>query len=82
MSFSNEEKTDMIVIFHLCQLNKIRAAEMYLQQYPERRQPNNRIFLKLHRQLRNSGSFGKARKKYGSKITEEEEGAVLNLVSF
>lgn len=82
MVFSNEEKRDMVRIFYLCQLNESRAAEMYLEQYPERHQLSPRLFLKLDRQLRDSGSFGKDRNKYGSKITEEEEAHVLNQVCF
>lgn len=80
--YSNEEKGDMLKVYYSCQRNSQRASEMYFNEYPERRQPAVNIFQKLDRNIRNYGSFGKVRDKYGTRTTEEETELILNEVFF
>lgn len=80
MNFSNEEKRDMLNFYYQCHLNTKNAAEMYFQQYPERRQPHPSVFLRLDRQLREDGTFQKKRNKYGSKVSQQDRELVLNQV--
>ena len=77
MVFSREEKRDMIRVYYSCNRNSTIALRRYLEEYPERQQPDRRIFQKLYRNLREHGQFKKARKKYGSRVTEEESQNVL-----
>lgn len=78
--YSNEEKADMIRIYYLCQRNSQEAAAMYFNNYPERMQPAVNMFQRLERNIKNYGSFNNLRKKYGSRVTEQENNDVLNQV--
>lgn len=55
--FSAEEKYDMCVIYIRCNRNAQRAAEIYLEEYPERQQPHRTIFTRLSRTLQQHGAF-------------------------
>ena len=55
--FSNEEKTDMILVYGQCRKNSVVSAQTYLEKYPDRRQPNRTLFKKLDTLLRKRGSF-------------------------
>lgn len=70
----------MLNVYYLSQLNTKNAAEMYFQQYPERRQPYPSIFSKLDRRLREDGTFQKKRNKYESKLNQQDRQRVLNEV--
>lgn len=58
-NFTNAEKFDMLSCFILSQKNCYVAERMYLEKYPERRQPNKRTFSKLVTNLKQYGSFKK-----------------------
>lgn len=42
--YENYEKYDMIKIYIQCGENSTAAANLYLETFPERRQPDKRIF--------------------------------------
>lgn len=59
MEFTNAEKADMLRCFYLSNDNCRQAANMYVNQYPDRRQPHWNTFLNLHTSLVRYGSFKK-----------------------
>lgn len=70
--FSNEDKFDMVACFISSNQNCSVTERMYLQKYPERRQPNKRTFKKLVANLKAYGSFKKpvvSRRKTGNEET-------------
>lgn len=67
----------MLECFILCQRNDQRAAEMYLNKYPERHQPSLRTFRRLRDNLINYGSFTKPKKRLNN---EDKENFVLQAV--
>lgn len=79
MNFENYEKYDMHVAYIECQKNVIDASELYFQRYPERRQPDKRIFKKLDSNLIEYGCFVKPRRKY-EKNNEEREVNTLGYI--
>lgn len=81
MPFSNQEKSDMLRIYFLCQRNCYRSTEMYFEQYPEKPQPHYTYFKRLEFNMKEYGSFIKPRKKYGNKFENGEIDTVLNQVS-
>lgn len=48
--------------------------------YPERQQPNRRLFLELHRSLSEYGSFNKPRQNYGNRVLEDNSQNILGEV--
>lgn len=61
--FSNEEKLDLLVCYIRNRRDANRAANNYLSDYPDRRQPNKRYFATLVMNLLEFGSFEKPRSK-------------------
>ena len=47
MTFTNSEKFDMLECFIQCNNNSDIASDMYLNSYPERRQPHKSIYNRL-----------------------------------
>lgn len=82
MQFSNEEKLDMLEIYHVARRNVERAVAAYQETYPERRQPHKTIYSRLHTSLREHGSFNinKKGKLLGDRVPVEEENNVLTEV--
>lgn len=65
MSYENYEKFDMLECYIRSDNNSEIASELYLNRYPERRQPCKTIFNRLKQNLVDGGSFTKRRpKKY------------------
>lgn len=50
--YSNDEKTDMILIYGECKKNASAAARLYRQRFPNRRAPADTIFKRLELTLR------------------------------
>lgn len=59
VNFSNEEKFDMLYCYMLSRRNCVEAEHMYLNNYPERRQPGKSIFRRLIANIKEYGSFKK-----------------------
>ncbi|KAI4465715.1 cuticle protein [Holotrichia oblita] len=57
--FENYEKLDMIRAFIICNEVANDAVALYLERFPERRQPEHRIFKRLMSSLEEYGSFEK-----------------------
>lgn len=77
--YENYEKYDMLKCFLLSDENAELAKNLYMNQYPERRQPFSTTFQRLKNNLINYGSFTKSRpKSYQSRRDWElEEVTVL-----
>ena len=66
-SFTNDDKFNMLSCYILCQRNCVEAERMYLNKYPDRKQPGKSIFRRLVFNLKEYGSFKKpviSRKKH------------------
>lgn len=81
MVFSPFEMRDMIKIYYSCNRNSQVASQQYMELYPERPQPHYSRFAILDNNLSLYGSFHKPRRKYGSRVTAEEEQQIINEVS-
>lgn len=79
--FSNEEKFDMLSCFILSRRNCHVAERMYLDKYPERRQPHKRTFSKLVTNLKEYGAFKKPVLSRQKPSNEEKVNNVLLAVT-
>lgn len=50
--YSNNEYLDMLSIFYENKKNSLNASRMYLEKYPDRRQPSRTTFVNVERILR------------------------------
>lgn len=80
-SSSNEVKFDMVACYILCQRNCVEAGRMYLNRYPERRQPHIRTFSKLVENLKTCGSFKRPVTSRKKPCNEEKVNSVLLAVT-
>lgn len=71
--FQNFEKYNMLECFLECQKDSRAACDLYFERYPERQQPDLRIFPRLENNLINYGSFSKPRPKTYQKENKENE---------
>lgn len=78
-NYTNDEKMDMLRAFIRCNDNTLEASAMYLNLYPERRQPHPRIFTRLEANLRRTGGFSAApvRQRHRRGVVENDEIVVL-----
>lgn len=79
--FSFEEKFDMLKCYILCHSNTGRAEQMYLNDYPERVQPNKKIFGRIVANLLEHGSFKKPVASRKKPCNEETQTNVLLAVT-
>lgn len=80
LKMENTHKWNMIECYIESGKNKVEAANLYFQRYPERRQPDCRIFERLQSNLCDFGSFCKPRSKTYFKITREVE--TINTIAY
>lgn len=80
-SFSNEEKFDMVTCYILCHQNCVDAENLYLDRYPERRQPEKTIFRRLVANLKEHGAFRKPIRSRQKPCNEEKVNSVLLTVT-
>jgi len=71
--FLNEEYADMHFIYVFCEGNEYQAAEAYKRRYPKRRGPGRRVFSRVHRCLRETGSFPKHTAERQSTLNKQDE---------
>lgn len=78
-TYTNGEKMDMLRIFIRSNDNPREASVRYLNSYPERRQPNPRIFSRLEANLRRIGCFNSQahQRNQQNRIPEDEETIIL-----
>lgn len=55
--YTNEEMTDMVLVFGFCQGNGRECVRVYSERFPNRRLPNHQTFAAITRRLRETGSF-------------------------
>ncbi|KAJ8910642.1 hypothetical protein NQ315_012510 [Exocentrus adspersus] len=77
--FSNSEMRDMLCVYAQEDFNGRRAHRRYLQTYPNRRQPDFKIFKRIYDRLGETGSFRPKRDILGrpKRITVEQEEEIL-----
>lgn len=76
--FSNNEMRDMICVFAQENFNGLASARRYLELYPNRRQPNHKLFRNLYNRLGETGSFRpKCENSAPKSISVEQEDEVL-----
>ncbi|KAJ8940106.1 hypothetical protein NQ318_016022 [Aromia moschata] len=63
--FSNEEYTDMILVYGFCEGNERLSVRVYGERFPNRRLPNHTTFTAVVRRLRETGRFAARTADYG-----------------
>ncbi|KAJ8942435.1 hypothetical protein NQ318_006238 [Aromia moschata] len=63
--FSNEEYTDMILVYGFCEGNARLCVRVYGERFPNRRLPNHTTFTAVVRRLRETGRFAARTADYG-----------------
>lgn len=56
MIYTNQELFDMIGVYFECLRNATVAARVYAQEYPQRRHPSKKVFLRVIQRLRTTGN--------------------------
>lgn len=56
MIYTNEELFDMVGVYFESMRNATVAARVYAQQYPDRRHPSKKVFLRVIHRLRTTGN--------------------------
>lgn len=79
MPFTNNEAVDMIAVYFECFQNAALAQRVYRARYPNRRLRDARIFSRLVRNLRNTGSF---RPKLRRRSARTMEGNIVNVLAY
>lgn len=80
MGYENYEKFDMIACYIMSNNDADAACASYEQLYPERQQPDKRIFNRLKDNLINHGSFEQCRsKKYNKNNAEDDEVDIISM---
>lgn len=77
--YENFERYDMLKCYILANENSQAASELYFNTFPERRQPDNRMFQTLKSNLINYGSFKKSRARHNN-LNQENEIQQLNVI--
>ena len=80
MRYTNEELFDMIGVYFECMRNATVAARVYAQQYPGRRHPSKKVFLRVIHNLRTTGNVNLPvyRRQHG--VRSEEN--VINVLAY
>lgn len=81
MSYSSDERNDMLFCYYVSNRNVNAASQLYYQSYMERRQPDVRLFAKLESNLKKYGAFTKPQ-NVRNKIKVETEERVLAYAAF
>ncbi|KAJ8944120.1 hypothetical protein NQ318_013302 [Aromia moschata] len=63
--FSNEDYTDMILVYGFCEDNARLSVRVYGERFPNRRLPNHTTFTAVVRRLRETGRFAARTSDYG-----------------
>lgn len=79
MPISNAEAFDMLAIYFECLQNAIIASRVYAAKYPGRRHYDKRVFTRIARRLRESGSIH--RPLYRRRRRGRSEENVINVLA-
>lgn len=63
VKLTNEEYTDMILVYGKCDCNARRAVDMYAEKYPDRTHPVQKTFRRIVQTLRENGHFTVAKRE-------------------
>lgn len=55
--YTNEEKTNMVLMYCAANFSQYEARRLYQERFPGKPVPGHRMFERVHRQLRETGSF-------------------------
>jgi DNA-binding NarL/FixJ family response regulator len=80
-AYTNEEKADMLLIYGAADCNATTARHLYAARFPTRLLPDRRMFERLYRQLRETGSFTAHRADSGAQRATDREQAILQHVA-
>lgn len=72
MNFSNAEMVDMVFVLGASDKNCLLATRIYLERYPNRRQPNRRAFEKLMERFQTTGSVAYNKGERTKRVLTEE----------
>lgn len=75
--FSNGEMRDVVCVYAQSDYVGRRALRRYLELYPNRRQPNRKLFQELFNRLGETGSFRPKRDNAGRTVTVQQEEEIL-----
>lgn len=79
MPFTNDEAVDMIAVYFECLQNAALAQRVYRARYPNRRLRDARIFPRLVRNLRNTGSFRPQLRRHSARKMEDN---IVNILAY
>lgn len=79
VSYTNEEKLDMILIYGECGKNSKAAKRLYCERFRNRPMPSDKMFAKLAKNMGESGSFEKKRNVFKPRTARDEEHTVAVL---
>lgn len=83
MQYSNEEYTDMLLVYGYCERNGHECVRVYSERFPNRRVPHRQTFAAVERRLRETGRFAPVTANFGRQRTTRTpnvEEAILNTV--
>lgn len=83
VQYTNEEMTDMLLVFGYCQGNCLESCRVYSERFPNRRLPNRKTFAAVERRIRETGMFAPVSANYGrarTVRTPEVEEEILNRI--
>lgn len=75
-TFSNIEYSDIIFIYGFCNGNSRASAAEYRRRFPERRQPDSRVFGRVYQHLRDNGCFPGGITATAERVGADREGIV------
>ena len=83
MEYTEEELTDMLLVYGFCQGNGRRSVRVYRDRFPNRRIPNRTIFANIERRLRETCTFtarihNSSRQQTARNVEQEE--AILEMI--
>lgn len=79
MNFSREEMVDMVYVLGASDKNCLLATRIYMQRYPERRQPSKKSFERLMERFDNTGKVVYEKKERTKNVVNEENETVILL---
>ncbi|KAI4456639.1 transposable element tc3 transposase-like protein [Holotrichia oblita] len=79
MLFTNNEAVDMIAVYFECLQNAALAQRVYRARYPNRHLRDARIFSRLVRNLRSTGSFRPQLRRHAARTTEDN---IVNVLAY
>lgn len=80
-AYTNEEKADMHLMYGAANCDATAARRLYANRFPTRATPDRSMFERIHRQLRETGSFHAHRADTGPQRAMDHEEPILQHVA-